>query len=156
MQARKRMLTVKKGRAIIARERLLKTKLPRVRVSYAKMEAKIKLELAVVKKKYKSAGGEYLMYHLNNFRLVLPGAERFGAAKLVQEAHAIAEKRGLTKRIESLQPHVIVKKKGWDANKMTGEQVDYMDRKTVEMFQTALPIYVELRRRGYSHKALCA
>ena len=105
-------------------------------------------------------------YYFNNFLRSLPGAEgrhkirRPEMKKLIIEIDVIIHKLGISEnRVVNLHPNVIMKKRGWVSKKdglLETWQNKITDKASAQLARLVIPVYIELRRRGYSHKRICS
>jgi hypothetical protein len=155
--------------------------LPRARVSFERMSRIVAAEMEAVKKKLEvnrnksmpEARDHWSFTFFNNFRRYLPGNDlrqvksalneplrysRSGktVGQLVAEVDLIIERLGIDPgKLAELDSSRAAERLGFPPPiERTRVHSDKLDVITVKQFEMALPIYIELRRRGYSHHTL--
>jgi len=114
-------------------------------------------------------GQPWKIYFFNNFRLLLPGEKVINpqfrdpsskmkktAQQVVSEVNQVIQNLHINPQsISELQPKNVAKKLGIKSPMdMTPEHRKAMAEATTKLHEIATPIYIEMRRRGYSHKDL--
>jgi len=132
----------------------------RLTPAYQKMATKVKTEMEVSRKRMEPVlGKSWVFGFLNNFRLFLPGsgAPSTRNKQIMGEVNSIIKQFGLNPtEIAELHTKRILKKNKWDGQHLTHEQYQIMDAASTKQCELALPIYIELRRRGHTHDELCS
>ena len=133
--------------------------LPRVRASYARMAKVVKSEMLAYRKlrPHLKKDKNWRNKFFNNFTARLPGNRLPSTPpQLARDIDTLIAKFGINPdHIISLQPNQLAKKLGFNANAPIPGQVEFMGAKRTELCELVFPVYLELRRRGYSHKTLC-
>ncbi|MCX6804228.1 MAG: hypothetical protein NTY48_06730 [Candidatus Diapherotrites archaeon] len=140
------------------------------KATFEEMKQLVEKEMVGRRKQLESMfGTHWRKYFFNNFRLFLPGEKRINS-----QFQAPSSRRGKTiqqtvddvndvihqlhinpKSISELQPRTVAKRLEIKSPvEMTPTQRKTMEETSDQLYEIAAPIYIEMRRRGYSHKDL--
>ena len=141
------------------------------KVSFEKMKQTVETEMQATRAEFEPTwGSDWKGGFFNNFRPWLPGNTR--AALDIRNPNirmgrtsreVIAEIKQIIRdlhidphQLAELQPNKVAEKLGVVGKQMelSAEQRTIFKEATVKLLDFALPIYVELRRRGYTHNDL--